>query len=492
MDAAGKTIVIINNEDARDLGVHPLERIVLKKGKKKLTVIVNTTSRFVKEGEIVVYKEVSELLGLKNRDVVSVECREHLLSKEYIRKKIDGGELYYKEMKMIVTDLLEHDLNDLEIASFITALHINGLSINEAIAMSKAMIDTSQQIRFHGTVVDKHSIGGVGGDKTSILLVPIIASTGLTIPKTSSRSITSPAGTADRMEVLAPVDLNSKEIKRVVHRTGGCLVWGGAVDLAPADDLFIQIEHPLSMDPLMLPSVMSKKKAVGAKYVVIDIPTGTEAKVKNRKEAEALAKKFITLGKRLNMNVSCGITRGHQPIGYAMGPALEAREALETLMLKKKPKDLIEKVSSIAGILLKKTQKGNAETAKKIILSGKAEKKLREVIDAQGGDKNIKPDDIPMASHKFSVKSNFTGIVAGISDDSIVCVARTAGAPKDKTAGVVLNKKVEDRVKKGETLYTIYAEKRQKLNRALKLAKQSSIFSVFDHRKKTMLIEKCS
>ncbi|MEM7819457.1 MAG: AMP phosphorylase [Candidatus Aenigmatarchaeota archaeon] len=490
LTAGGKFISIINIEDARELGVKPLDRVVLTKGRKKITTVVNVTREFVKQGQIAIYDEVKKFMNLRSGDFVHVEPREELISKKYIRKKIDGGELDYKELKEIVDDVLKRNLNDLELASFITAIHIHGFTLNESIAMSKAMIQTSKKIKFPGIVVDKHSIGGVPGDKTSMLLVPIIAASGLTIPKTSSRSITSPAGTADRMEILAPVDLNINEIKRVVKKCGGCLVWGGAVDLAPADDLFIQIEHPLSLDPLLLPSVMSKKKAVGSKYVVIDIPVGSEAKIKSMSMAEKLAKDFIMLGKELDMIVDCGITHGDQPIGYAMGPALEAREALETIMNRKYTSDLIDKVTSLAGLLFNMTKKGDKETALKILKSGKAEKKLRDIIAAQGGDENIQPEDIPYAKYRYTMRAKNDGIVASISNATLANICFVAGTPKDKYAGILLHKKIEDRVKKNDPLLTIFAEKRQKLRTAIKIAKKSDIFSFFDHKKKRMLIER--
>lgn len=477
LDAAGKTIVIINSEDAREFGVHPLERIVLHHRRKKLTVVVNITKRFVKLGEVVVYKEVSDILGLKSGNIVEAYPRKELISKEYIRKKIEGHELNYKEMRAIVNDLLERDLNDLELAAFITALHIHGLTMKENVAMSKAMIETGKKIRFPGTVVDKHSVGGICGDKTSLLLVPIIASCGLTIPKTSSRAITSPAGTADRMEILAPVDLNLSEIKRVVKKTGGCLVWGGAIDLAPADDLFIQIENPLSLDPLLLPSVISKKKVVGSKYVVIDIPTGSGAKVK-RNEAKILGRNFKTLGMELGIKVNCLLTRGNQPIGYTIGPALEAREALETIMRMSSPRDLIDKITSLSGLLLKMCRRGDKKTAERVLFSGKAEEKLREIISAQGGDDKIKPDDIPIADNCAEIRSGGNGMVSAISDDALAFIARIAGAPKDKLAGIIMNKKIGDKIKIDEVLFTIHAEKKHKLKNALRSAEESGVYQI--------------
>lgn len=488
LDAGGKTIGVINEKDALELGVHPLDKIVISKGKKKITVTIDTTKNFVKSGHIAVYNEVKELMGIKSGNVVNAETRKPLVSKQYIRKKTDNQELNYKELKTIVDDVVARNLNDLEMASFITALHIHGLTLNESISMSKAMINNGKRIKFPGTVVDKHSVGGVPGDKTSILVVPVIAAAGLTIPKTSSRSITSPAGTADRMEILAPVDLSVEEIKKVVKKTSGCLVWGGSVDLAPADDLFIRIEHPLGLDPLLLPSVMSKKKSVGCRYLVIDIPTGSEAKLQNKEESKKLAGDFIAIGKNLGIKVDCAITRGDQPVGYAIGPALEAREALEVVMGLSKS-DVLDKATSIAGLLFGMVGKGNKKLAEDIIKNGKAEKKLREIIDAQGGNSKIEPDDIDIGTYTFEVRSKFNGVISGISNSAVVDICKSAGTPKDKGAGILLNKKINDYVKRGEALFTIYAEKRQKLNTAVKTAKSYDVFSILSGKRK-MLVEK--
>ncbi|MDI6721224.1 MAG: AMP phosphorylase [Candidatus Aenigmarchaeota archaeon] len=486
MESGGKYIVIINSGDAFGMGVAPLERIILKNKKRKITVIVNTSDKFVRKGEICLFSETQEALRSKRGMIIEAEQREDLVSKSFIRKKIEGKELNEEEAKKIIYDVMERKLNDLEIAALITALHIHGMTLEEAHYFSKAMIETSKKLSFPGTVVDKHSIGGVCGDKTSMVLVPVIASLGFIMPKTSSRSITSPAGTADRMEVLAPVEHTAEGIKRIVRKCNACLVWGGTVDLAPADDLLIRVEHPLALDPFLLPSVMSKKKVVGSKYVVIDIPKGPETKIKTKEEAERLAKDFISLGRKIGINVDCAITRGDQPIGYAIGPALEAREALETL-LGRGPDDLIDKVASIGGLLLQMVKKGNSKTVMEVIESGGAEEKMRQIIKAQGGDAGIMPDDIPYARYKYEVKSEYSGVVSAISNKSLVAVSNAAGTPKDKLAGIRLHKKIGDSVKKGEALFTIYAEKRDKLKKAAARAKE--IYNIIDHGRNEMLIE---
>ncbi|HLC67736.1 MAG TPA: AMP phosphorylase [archaeon] len=488
IDAGGKTIGIINEHDAVVMGVHPLDKVVVWKGKKSITVTIDTTKSFVKQGSMVVFKEVCDFLRLKNNEIVDAVPMKSLASSHYIKKKTDGEELKYEEYEAIVHDVIARNLNEIEISSFITALYIRGMTLDESIHMSKSMIASGKTIKFPGTVVDKHSIGGVPGDKTSMMAVPIIAAMGLTIPKTSSRSITSPAGTADRMEVLAPVALGIDEIKRVVSKTGGCLVWGGAVDLSPADDLFIRIEHPIGLDPLLLPSVMSKKKAVGSKYLVIDIPTGPGAKILTKEEAERLAANFIALGKELDMKVDCAITRGDQPVGYAIGPALEAREVLQN-MKSMESKDLIDKATSVAGVLLSMVGKGDKKTAETVIKSGAAERKLREIIAAQGGDPKIKAEDIVVGPCKFNVCSASEGVISAINNHALVEICQAAGTPKDKGAGMLLSKKIGDAVKKGDVLFTIYSEKSAKLNAALKMAKSQDIYTTLTG-KRTMLVEK--
>ena len=168
-----------------------------------------------------------------------------------MRAKIRGERLREDEIKSIVKDVVERHLSDVEIASFVTALHIRGLSMSEIEALSKAMVETGKTLKLNKSpILDKHSIGGIPGDKTTILIVPIIAAAGFIIPKTSSRAVTSPAGTADRVENLCPVNLTIEEIKEVVNKTNGCMVWGGALELAPADDLFIQVEYSLGNRPI--------------------------------------------------------------------------------------------------------------------------------------------------------------------------------------------------------------------------------------------------
>jgi AMP phosphorylase len=286
------------------------------------------------------------------------------------------------------------------------------------------------------------------------------------------------------------VDLSITEIKAVVEKTKGCLVWGGALDLAPADDLFIQVEYPLGIDPLLLPSIMSKKKAIGATHIAIDIPTGSGAKIKSMTEAYTLASDFVDLGKRLGMNIQCALTFGEQPVGYAVGPALEAQEALTALM-GDGPVDLKEKAVSLAGMLFEMVGvESGRKKAESLLQSGRAERKLREIIEAQGGNPRVKPDEIPVGDKKTEVTANQAGRVLWISTENIVHIARNAGAPRAKGAGVVLKAKLGEAVKKDGVLLEIYAERSNKLESALKLAKRLQPVVLSKKSEEQMLLDR--
>jgi AMP phosphorylase len=487
---ADKPIIILNKEDAEDIDVRPLDRVELELRGKKGTAIVNVAHRFIRPGQIGLLSEIAEHMEARSGDRIDISPSEPPESLIHIREKLSGKALKDADIYDIVKDTVHRKLSDIEMTAFVTGLYNFGMTTKEAAALSRAMAMTGKKLDLGKKIIfDKHSIGGVPGDETSVVLVPIIAAAGLTIPKTSSRAITSPAGTADRFECLAPVELELEEIKKVVHKTNGCLVWGGSVDLAPADDLFIKIEYPLSIDPLLLPSVMSKKKAVGARYLVIDIPTGEDAKVKTTQEAESLAERFIELGRMLKINTVGASTFGEQPIGFAIGPALEAREALCTLIDGKGPGDLVDKVTHLAGILLDfKIGRGGKREATRLLRSGKAYRKLKEIVAAQGGNPRIKPDDIPIGSKDVEVKSSVNGTVGWINNRALVEIARACGTPKDRGAGIMLRKKMGDRVKKGDILFEVYAEKGYKLERAMRLTKDLKILGI--GKRFQMLIEK--
>ena len=474
---ADKPIVILNEEDAKDLGVYVSGRVKLIYGEKEIIAIVDTTETLVNEGEIGIFEDVNEILKIKDLDWIEVVPTSRPKSVDFIKKKLDGFTLEEHEIMAIIQDIVNDSLSSIELSAFVTGGYINGYTIDEVVALTRAMVKTGQQIDFGENIVDKHCIGGVAGNRTTLLIVPIIAACGLKIPKTSSRAITSPAGTADTMEVLASVEFTVEELKDIVNEVGGCIVWGGAVNLAPADDKIIRVEYPLALDVEghLLASVMAKKLSVGSDYVLIDIPVGKGTKVESVEKANSLAKKFIEIGKRVDIKVECIITDGSCPIGNGIGPALEARDALLCLQ-NRGPLDLTRKAIELAGVLLElagKAPRGEGKKlAEEVLVSGKAYEKMKEIIAIQDGDPDIKPEDIPIGDKTETIVSDYKGRVGYIDNRGISMIARTAGAPRDKGAGVYLHVTVGDIVNIGDPLFTIYSSSENRLKEAVSLAEE--------------------
>jgi AMP phosphorylase len=473
--ATGKPIVVMNDEDMKEMGVHVGDRIKISKGKTSVTAIIDATTSLVGQGEIAVFEEVKRDLSLSRDDVVNISPAPRPKSIEFIKKKLNGQHLHGHEITTLVQDIVDNNISDIELSAFVVASYIKGFDMDETVAMTQAMVDTGEQIDFGDDVVDKHCIGGVAGNRTTMLVVPIVCAAGMTMPKTSSRAITSPAGTADTMEVLANVNFNIKQLKEIAKKTGGFIVWGGAVNLAPADDKIIRAEYPLSIDPegQVLASVMAKKKSVGSNYLVIDIPVGKGAKIEDMETAHRLARKFIQLGERLDIKTKCTISDGSSPIGRGIGPALEAKDILLCLE-NRGPSDLTNKSIDLAGAVFELSGKSKVgegrELAEKLLKSGEAKEKMMEIIEAQGGNRNITPETVPLGKYSHEVVSSISGKVNYIDSKIISKISRAAGAPKDHGAGIYLNACVGDDIKEGKPIYTIYSSSEIKLDDAIKMA----------------------
>ncbi len=472
VETGGIRIVILNKEDAIKLDLHPGDRVRISKGKRKQIAVVDVavSPKSVPPGKIGMFEEILKDIKAKHGDVVHVMIEDKPKTVYYIKKKLKGAKLSYKEIYAIIKDIVDNKLTDIEISFFVAAIYQNPLSMEETKALTKAIVVTGDVLKFKKRkIVDKHCIGGVPNNRTSMVLVPIVAAAGLIIPKTSSRSITSPSGTADTMEVLTNVSLSPNKIRKVVRQTNGCLIWGGAMRIAPADDRIIVVERPLSLDPesQLLASVMAKKRSVGSNYVLIDIPLGKTAKVYDLSKAKRLKRNFEKIGKMFGMKLKVIITDGSQPIGNGIGPVLEARDVLWILKNDRRaPIDLKKKALMMATELLKLAGKKNPRNlAKEILESGKAYKKFIEIIKAQGA-KITNVEMLKPGKFTIDVVAEKTGRVKEINNKKISKVARVAGAPRDKEAGIYLHKHVGDSVKKGEKLFTIYAQSNQKLKYA--------------------------
>ncbi|HSA38321.1 MAG TPA: AMP phosphorylase [Methanoregula sp.] len=475
LDIASRGI-LLNRADARRIGVLDGDRVQIISPNNGITAaaFVETTSTIAQQGTVGVYSITNERLHLEDGTEVEVREAGRPKSLDFIKKKMDGGKLSKDETFTIIRDVVNDDISAAELTAFITATYINPLDMDEVEHLTRAMVETGEQIKFTSRpIVDKHSIGGVPGNKISLLVVPIIAASGLKIPKTSSRAITGAGGTADLMEVLAPVEFSSTEVQHMTDKIGGCIVWGGATNIAPADDRIIIQEYPFKIDARgqMLASVMAKKYAVGANLVVIDIPVGQFTKVPNIQEGRKLAREFIELGERLSMKVECALTYGDIPVGHSIGAKLEVIEALKVLEGATEPNSFIQKSVSLAGIALEmsgKAARGSGTAMAYDILSkGKALEKFRQIIGIQGGNPDVKSTDIIPGEHQFVVNAPASGYVVEMNNRSLISLARIAGAPHDSGAGLLLHAKKGKLIKAGEPLFTIYADRNWRLQQAI-------------------------
>ena len=476
---AGKYIVIMNKHDADFLGINKEDRVRLKYGNRKVTAIVDVTGSYVTPGQLGVFQNIFKSLKLTPRAILEVEATDKPVSVEFIKKKMKGDELTMEEINRIIDDIVNGNLSDIELAAYVTSVQIHGMNIRETEDLTRAMVSTGDVITFDkGPIFDFHSVGGSPGNKITLLIVPIVAAAGLLIPKTSSRAISSACGTADIMEVIANVNISGKDIKRITEKVGGIITWGGSVNIAPADDLIIQAEYPLAIDPYsqIIASVMAKKKAISANYLLLDIPTGSGTKVPDNNLARKYAKDFMEIGRRLDMEVQCAITYGGQPIGSSIGPAHEAREALFCLEGGKVPNSLKLKALSLAGIILEMgdaAKPGEGKNLAKRILERKdALAKFLEIVEAQGGKSDLRSDDIKVGKYTADFYADQDGYVDHIANKAVVAIARAAGAPFDKGAGIKFFEKKSHKVDKGDILFTIYADNTEKLKRAKKLCEK--------------------
>ena len=471
--SAGVPTVMLNKKTAEKIGIHSKDRVSIRtysRYPKEMSNLVDIVEGIVRPGELAVSSEIRKKMKLRKGQPIDVNLSTIPQSTFYIKDKLDGKRLSSEQIKEIVKDIVSNSLSQAELSLFVSAIYIKGMNFKETISLIEAILESGNRLKLgKKIIVDKHSVGGVPGNRTTPIVVSICAAAGLTMPKTSSRSITSAAGTADVIETIARVEFSIAELKKIIQKTNACMVWGGALGMVPADSKILDTEKILKIDPeaQLLASIMSKKLAVGSQYILIDIPYGKRAKV-SKKRALNLKKKFERLGKYFKKEIRVVLTKGNQPIGRGIGPALELMDILKILgSEEERPKDLEEKSLYLAGELLemtKKAEKGKGvEMAKEIIKSGAALKKFKQIIKAQEGDFS----KIRFAKLKKDVLSKKSGKIIDIHNKKINAIARFAGCPVDKSAGLYMFFKLGDKVKKGEKLITIYAESKSRLNSAV-------------------------
>ena len=420
-----------------------------------------TTSDLLAPDEASLSEAAWRALGASEGDEVVLSHPGPVASLGHVRAKVYGSRLEPPAFAAIIRDIVAGRYSSIHLSAFVTACAGGRLDQDETIALTRAMTDVGERLRWSvAPVVDKHSVGGLPGNRTTMIIVPIVAAHGLTMPKTSSRAITSPAGTADAMETLAPVTLDIPAMRRVVEREGGCIVWGGAVRLSPADDIIIRIERPLDIDSegQLVASVLSKKVAAGSTHVVIDLPVGPTAKVRNPDAAKALGDLLVVTGAALGLRVAVMEGDGTQPVGGGIGPALEALDVLAVLRREPAARpELRERALVLAGRVIEFSREvppgAGYDTARALLDSGAAWKKFQAICEAQGGMR-----EPPAAAHRHDVVAERAGHIEVIDNRLLARVAKLSGAPRAKAAGLALHVRLGTRVERGEPLYTLHAE----------------------------------
>lgn len=479
IDTQHETVVFMRQDCpvCRSEGFAALARVALScRDRTIIATLYQVTGDLLAPGEAGLSESAWKLLHPAEGDRISVSHPAPLESLRSVRAKVFGERLDDSALCAIVGDVSAGRYSEIHLAAFITACATRGMDRDETIALTHAMIAAGKQLHW-GTrpVADKHCIGGLPGNRTTPIVVAIVAACGVMIPKTSSRAITSPAGTADTMEVLAPVDLDLSSMRRVVEREGGCIIWGGAVQLSPVDDILIRVERPLDLDSegQLVASVLSKKAAAGATHLVLDLPVGPTAKLRSQKAAQALSHALVTVASALGIDARIVLSDGIQPIGRGVGPSLEARDVLAVLRNESgAPADLRQRGVALAGALLELAGATGAGTGKvmaeRTLSEGLAWRKFEAICEAQGGMRSP-----PMAPWRHDITAPHPGRIAKIDNRRLARVAKLAGAPAARAAGLELHVHLNDDVLAGASLYTIHAESPGELAYSLDYAKRN-------------------
>ena len=466
-------------------GFEAQSRIELQCGGQTVAATLNVVDgELLDEQDIGLSEAAWEALGATPGAAISVRHPAPLASFAAVRGKIHGRPLDDAAAQAIIADVASGRYPDIHLSSFITACSGNRLDLAETIALTRAMAAAGERMHWPSQiVVDKHCVGGLPGNRTTLLVVPIVAALGMTMPKTSSRAITSPAGTADTMETLAPVAIGIDAMRRVVQQEGGCIVWGGSVTLSPADDVLIRVERPLELDSdgLLVASVLSKKLAAGASHVLIDIPVGRTAKVRSGQAAIQLATRLEGAGQALGLAVKCVISDGSQPVGVGIGPALEAMDVLAVLQgTPGAPQDLRQRALALAAGVLELG--GRAAPGEGLVLaaqtldSGAAWAKFQAICAAQGGLRQP-----PVAACTHVLEACHAGRVVAIDNRKLATLAKLAGAPRAAAAGVRFFAPLGSRLEVGQPILSIHADTPGELAYALEYAEaQSNLVTVED------------
>jgi thymidine phosphorylase len=441
-------------------GFEAQSRVEVRVRDRSIVATLNVVdAAFLGETQAGLSESAWRMLSPQDGDTATLRHPPPLESFGHVRTKVYGRKITRGGFDAVIADVAAGRYSDMHLAAFITAC-ADALDRDEMVALTRSMIDVGERLDWgEGRLMDKHGVGGLPGNRTTMLIVPIVAACGLRMPKTSSRAITSPAGTADTMETLAPVDLDVATMRRVVEKTGACIAWGGAVRLSPADDILIRVERPLDIDShgQLVASVLSKKAAAGATHVLIDMPVGPTAKVRSTQVAARLEQQLVAVGAAIGLQVRVVRTDGTAPAGRGIGPALEARDVLAVLQRQAgAPANLADRAILLAGELLEFGEAARAgegaALAASVLADGRAWRKFQEICEAQGGLR-----EPPRASVRQDIGALRSGSVIAIDNRRLARIAKLAGAPKTACAGIDLHVQHGDFVERGQPLFTLHA-----------------------------------
>ncbi len=468
--------VILHRKDAERIGVKEGENVLVGYGELELYATVLETLTKVQEGEIGLFEELWGEYHIPDEASIFIDIPQVSQSLEAISKKLLGQPLAKEDLENIMKDIGSRKLRETEVAFFVSTFFNPGFNEEEIYWMTKGMAESGDSMDFKNIregeeiVADKHSVGGVAGKAITPTLIPILVSGGLIVPNTSTRAITSPAGTTDILEVVMPVALTKDKVYETVKKTGGCMFWGGSLQLSPADDVIINVERSLRIQEFqkVLVSIVAKKISMGITHILIDLPYGKGSKVENPDDVSMLDREFRKLFQKFGIKCETIRRLVKGPDGRSIGPNAEIREALRILERAENRCIELEKVIlDMAGMLFEqtgKTGKGQGKKfARSILDSKQALKKFWEIAFAQGATREIHSTEIKDAGLSADMLSDRDGVVATIDNVTLVSIARVLGNPKVKAAGIRVHKMPGESIKKGEPLITIYAQTENRL-----------------------------
>jgi putative thymidine phosphorylase len=479
-------VVLINEQDAREYGITSMDKVSLIYDDTEFVFDAALSNTLIKRWEIGIFEDIEAKYNLKSGQLVTIAFTKNSSeSLDALKRWLNGKRLNQKEIAAIMKDISNNRFTDI-LTTYFSAMGFFFPSKDEDLyRMTKAMAEAGEMLHFPWIVADKHCMGGVSGNETTMIMIPLLTSLGIKMPKTFSKAITTPAATGECVSVLMDISFSKKEIEHLVKKNNCCLVRGGGLDLAPADEKLIKVAYPLSMQSYSrtVVSIMAKKYAMGINHSLIDIPVWPSAKVPDMKTAKWLKKKYEYVGKKLGMKMHVEITQALQPIGAWIGAVMQVREVLRVLQQHTtRPMDLEKKAVHLSAKIIELVGMAKGKDAEKLaygqLISGKAWTMMQKIIATQHGDPKIMSEDLKLATVQKNIVAEKSGKVKDIDMKVVNVAARTLGSPLDLQAGLYLHKKLGDTVKKGEIIYTMYANDEGKIRLTKEFLDQKKMYMI--------------